>query len=75
MSGLHAPTVPSGPTAAPTSNGNARHLSFTELQRKKENLELELKALGSVLESVCLCYSLVGHGARRLTSGHSTEST
>lgn len=52
MSGLHAPTVPSGPTSARASNGNATHLSFTELQRKKENLEAELKALSSVLDSV-----------------------
>ncbi|KAJ9164909.1 26S proteasome non-ATPase regulatory subunit 9 [Coniochaeta hoffmannii] len=51
MSGLHAPTIPSGPTSARATNGNATHLSFTELQRKKENLELELKALGGVLES------------------------
>jgi hypothetical protein len=54
MSGLHAPTIPSGPTSARATNGDAKHLSFTELQRKKENLELELKALGSVLESVCV---------------------
>lgn len=53
MSGLHAPTVPSGPTSARATNGNAKHLSFTELQRKKENLEAELKALSSVLDSVC----------------------
>ncbi|KAH8905507.1 hypothetical protein BR93DRAFT_881244 [Coniochaeta sp. PMI_546] len=51
MSGLHAPTVPSGPTSARATNGNAKHLSFTELQRKKENLEAELKALSSVLDS------------------------
>ncbi|OIW34782.1 hypothetical protein CONLIGDRAFT_567150 [Coniochaeta ligniaria NRRL 30616] len=51
MSGLHAPTVPSGPTSARARNGNAKHLSFTELQRKKENLEAELKALSSVLDS------------------------
>ncbi|KAB5580429.1 hypothetical protein GE09DRAFT_1082177 [Coniochaeta sp. 2T2.1] len=49
--GLHAPTVPSGPTSARATNGNAAHLSFTELQRKKENLEAELKALSSVLDS------------------------
>jgi 26S proteasome non-ATPase regulatory subunit 9 len=61
MSGLHAPTIPSGPTSARTTNGNAKHLSFTELQRKKENLELELKALGSVLESVCRRFSLIGN--------------
>lgn len=54
MNNLHAPTVPSGPTSnAATTNGVARHLSFAELQRKKEDLEAELKALGGVLDSVC----------------------
>ncbi|KAK3356182.1 hypothetical protein B0H65DRAFT_454257 [Neurospora tetraspora] len=51
MSNLHAPTVPSGPTSAPTSNGNAAHLSFAELQRKKDAIEGELKALSGVLDS------------------------
>ncbi|KAI6374369.1 hypothetical protein MCOR25_003158 [Pyricularia grisea] len=51
MDNLHAPTIPSGPTSAPTANGRAGHLTITELQRKKDNLEAELKALGSVLES------------------------
>ncbi|CCC06454.1 hypothetical protein SMACR_04845 [Sordaria macrospora] len=51
MSNLHAPTVPSGPTSAPVSNGNAAHLSFAELQRKKDAIEGELKALGGVLDS------------------------
>lgn len=53
MENLHAPTVPSGPTtSASTTNGNARQLSFAELQHKKDNLEAELKALGAVLDSV-----------------------
>ncbi|KAH8179711.1 hypothetical protein LIA77_01230 [Sarocladium implicatum] len=52
MNNLHAPTVPSGPTTAPAANGNAAHKSFAELQRKKEDVEAELKALGSVLGSV-----------------------
>ncbi|PSR92079.1 hypothetical protein BD289DRAFT_429399 [Coniella lustricola] len=51
MNNLHAPTVPSGPTTARATNGGAAHLSFTELQRKKENMESELKALSSVLDS------------------------
>ncbi|OAA64465.1 pdz/dhr/glgf [Niveomyces insectorum RCEF 264] len=51
MSNIHAPTVPSGPTSAPPTNGNARHLSFAELQRKKDAMEAELKALGGVLAS------------------------
>ncbi|KAK4116422.1 hypothetical protein N656DRAFT_701241 [Canariomyces notabilis] len=51
MSNLHAPTIPSGPTTAPVTNGNAARLSITELQRKKDNIEGELKALGGVLDS------------------------
>lgn len=51
MSNLHAPTVPSGPTSAPITNGNATHLSFAELQRKKDAIEGELKALSGVLDS------------------------
>jgi 26S proteasome non-ATPase regulatory subunit 9 len=53
MSNLHAPTIPSGPTTARVTNGNAAQLSITELQRKKDNIEGELKALGGVLDSVC----------------------
>lgn len=52
MENLHAPTVPSGPSSRPITNGNAAHLSFAELSQKKENMEAELKALGGVLESV-----------------------
>ncbi|KIH88501.1 26S proteasome non-ATPase regulatory subunit 9 [Sporothrix brasiliensis 5110] len=52
MNNIHAPTVPSGPTTARQTNGDAKNLSFTELQRKKENMEAELTALGSVLDSV-----------------------
>lgn len=51
MSTLHAPTVPSGPTTAPIANGNASQLTIAELQRKKDNVEGELKALGGVLDS------------------------
>jgi 26S proteasome non-ATPase regulatory subunit 9 len=51
MENLHAPTVPSGPSSRPITNGNAAHLSFAELSQKKENMEAELKALGGVLES------------------------
>ena len=53
MSNIHAPTIPSGPTTVRHTNGNNQHLSFTELQRKKDAMEAELKALGSVLDSVC----------------------
>ncbi|KAK2592042.1 putative 26S proteasome regulatory subunit [Conoideocrella luteorostrata] len=52
MENLHVPTVPSGPTSNAIPNGNGSHLSFGELQRKKTDFEEELKALGSVLESV-----------------------
>lgn len=52
MDTLHAPTVPSGPTSSSITNGDAGHLSFAELQHKKDNVEAELKALGSVLDSV-----------------------
>ncbi|KAI0164880.1 hypothetical protein GGR57DRAFT_215536 [Xylariaceae sp. FL1272] len=51
MDTLHAPTVPSGPSSHPLTNGNANHLSFAELQQKKDNMEAELKALGGVLDS------------------------
>ncbi|KAK4168545.1 hypothetical protein QBC43DRAFT_309081 [Cladorrhinum sp. PSN259] len=51
MSNLHAPTIPSGPTTAPVVNGNAAKLSIAELQRKKDAVEAELRALGAVLES------------------------
>lgn len=52
MENLHAPTIPSGPTTSTLANGNSKQMSFGELQRKKENLEAELKALGGVLDSV-----------------------
>lgn len=54
MDNLHTPTIPSGPTSRPLTNGNAKHLSFAELQQKKDNMEAELKALSGVLDSVGL---------------------
>ncbi|KAI1310482.1 hypothetical protein F5Y03DRAFT_346463 [Xylaria venustula] len=51
MENLHAPTIPSGPISRPLTNGNAKQLSFAELQQKKDNMEAELKALGGVLDS------------------------
>ncbi|KAI0389356.1 hypothetical protein F5Y17DRAFT_469745 [Xylariaceae sp. FL0594] len=51
MDTIHAPTVPSGPSSRPLTNGNTKQLSFAELHQKKENLEAELKALGGVLDS------------------------
>jgi 26S proteasome regulatory subunit N4 len=53
MDDLHASTVASGPTSKAAANGTERKLSLQELIAKKENLEAELSALGSVLDSVC----------------------
>lgn len=52
MDDLHAPTVGSGPTSGATANGEEQQLSLQELIAKKENLEAELSALSSVLDSV-----------------------
>ncbi|RCI15501.1 hypothetical protein L249_3403 [Ophiocordyceps polyrhachis-furcata BCC 54312] len=52
MNSLHAPTVPSGSAStATTNNENAGRASFAELQRRKDDVEAELRALGGVLES------------------------
>ncbi|GJC77801.1 26S proteasome non-ATPase regulatory subunit 9 [Colletotrichum liriopes] len=59
MNNIHAPTVPSGPTSNATANGHLSRLTFAELQRKKDDVEAELKALGAVLDS---------HGADMNTS-------
>jgi 26S proteasome non-ATPase regulatory subunit 9 len=62
MENLHAPTVPSGPTSAPSTNGTQINgLTFSQLQAKKDNIEAEIRALNSVLTSVgvlshmCFC--------------------
>lgn len=53
MENLHAPTVPSGPTSGAGPDGSkTAGLSLAELQVKKDNMEAELKALSSVLDSV-----------------------
>jgi 26S proteasome non-ATPase regulatory subunit 9 len=54
MENLHAPTVPSGPTSGPANTNGIQtsSLTFPQLQAKKDNIEAELRALGSVLESV-----------------------
>ena len=54
MENLHAPTVHSGPTSglAGTNGIQTSGLSLTQLQAKKDNIEAEIRALGSVLESV-----------------------
>jgi hypothetical protein len=55
MNNLHAPTVPSGPTSGPQGDRSTLdRLSLMELISRKDNLEAELKALGSVLDSVSL---------------------
>ncbi|KZL65079.1 26S proteasome non-ATPase regulatory subunit 9 [Colletotrichum tofieldiae] len=51
MNNIHAPTVPSGPTSNATTNGHLSRLTFAELQKKKDDVEAELKALGAVLNS------------------------
>jgi hypothetical protein len=58
MNNLHAPTVPSGPTSGPQGDRSALdRLSLMELISRKDNLEAELKALGSVLDSVSVIAS------------------
>lgn len=52
MNNLHAPTVPSGPNSTTATNGQLSHLSFAELQQKKDSIEAELKALSGVLDTV-----------------------
>ncbi|KAF4627154.1 hypothetical protein G7Y89_g11001 [Cudoniella acicularis] len=49
MENLHAPTVPSGPVSGPAgTNGiQTAGLSFNQLQAKKDNIEAEIRALGS----------------------------
>lgn len=52
MDNIHAPTVPSGPTSTPQQETDRlAKLTLTELISKKDDLEAELKALGSVLDS------------------------
>ncbi|KAK5129281.1 hypothetical protein LTR08_003637 [Meristemomyces frigidus] len=58
MDYLHAPTVASGPTSQAATNGTNKKLTLQELIAKKEDLEAELSALGSVLDSVCPLFYL-----------------
>jgi 26S proteasome regulatory subunit N4 len=52
MNNLHAPTIPSGPTSGLQGDRTALDgLTLMELISRKDNLESELKALGSVLDS------------------------
>lgn len=43
--------VPSGPTSSSTGGGPVENLTLPQLITRKDNLEAELKALGSVLDS------------------------
>lgn len=53
MDDLHTPTVPSGPTTRLHGNdATISKLSLMELIDRKDRVEEELKALGSVLDSV-----------------------
>ena len=52
MEDLHAPTVASGPSAHQTANGIDKKQTLHELLAQKEDLEGQLSALGSVLDSV-----------------------
>ncbi len=53
MDDLHTPTVPSGPTTRLQGNdAGISRLSLLDLIDRKEGLEEELKALGSVLDTV-----------------------
>ena len=52
MDNIHAPTVPSGPTSQLTGPDPFAGLSLLELVHRRDGLEEELKALGSVLDSV-----------------------
>ena len=55
MDDLHAPTVSSGPTTGGYSNGVPKdQLSLQQLIAEKDRVEAELKALGQVLDSVCI---------------------
>ncbi len=65
MENLHAPTVPSGPTSGPghTNGMQINGLTFAQLQAKKDNIEAEISALGSVLESVRICAGYHGTSA------------
>lgn len=70
MEDLHAPTVASGPTSRSTANGTDERLSLQELVKKKENLEAELSALGSVLDSVRSYKILYIHGSTNGITQH-----
>ncbi len=55
MDDIHTPTVPSGPatTQASQNRNSAGGTSLQDLIAEKTRAEEELKALSSVLDSVC----------------------
>ena len=65
MDDLHTPSVASGPTSSfqPSKNGDDDKKSLLDLIADKDRLEAELKALMSVLESVCLPLPLPPHNS------------
>jgi 26S proteasome regulatory subunit N4 len=70
MEDLHAPTVASGPTSHSQINGTEKEPTFQELVTQKENLEAELDALGSVLDSVWFKIDMNPRSEARLISYH-----
>lgn len=53
MENLHAPTIQSGPTTGVGPDGlKTAGLSLAELQKRKDTMEAELRALSGVLTSV-----------------------
>ena len=54
MDDIHMPTVEAGPTTRPTplTTRNGAEPSLLDLMSERDRVESELKALGSVLESV-----------------------
>jgi 26S proteasome non-ATPase regulatory subunit 9 len=64
MDDIHAPTVSSGPTSGGYTNGVSKEqLSLQELIAEKGRVETELKALGQVLDSVRMQWTLEGKSA------------
>lgn len=66
MDDIHTPTVPSGPTSHAAGSDPLAGLSLMELVSRRDQLEEELKALGSVLDSV----GLMRHARPVLMSQH-----
>lgn len=61
MANLHAPSVPSSAALDDQNNQQTRKLSLKELTTRKDNIEAELSALSSVLDSVRLAMLLSGY--------------